>query len=306
MPVDYSVSVLLPTRGRPDSARRFMKSALDLASRPDQIEVVLCVDDDDPASHDLDQPGLSVTRMIGPRRSMGSYNSECLKASSGKVVLLANDDMVIRTRGWDGVIRDLDARFPDGVYLGYGNDLFKGARVCTFPILSRIACDIVGDPFPVEYQGAFIDTHLMDIFKRLERIGETRLVYLDHLILEHMHYRTGKSQKDKTYTDRNRFGDDEVFLRLRDRRSAAMHALADAIASFNGGKGRWPGSSKTPVAPADAAGLARFFPLAYARIFLLDHELTRGWRVSLFLSFCARHIASRILARFSRPAAGRA
>ena len=101
-----------------------------------------------------------------------------------------------------------------GIYLAYGNDLFKGAKLCTFPILSRHTCDLLGEPYPVAYPRAFIDYHLFDIFKRLQRAGHDRIRYLEDVIFENIHYRTGKVAVDETYTKRGRFDDDSTFMAL--------------------------------------------------------------------------------------------
>src|SRR6185436_8988240 len=100
------------------------------------------------------------------------------------------------------------AQFPDGIYFGYGNDLFKGARIGTFPILSRRTCDLLVSPYPEAFRGGLIDYHLFDVFKRLERLGYPRIRYQPELILEHMHYRTGKTPYDATYSRRGRWDDD--------------------------------------------------------------------------------------------------
>ncbi|MCH7651437.1 MAG: hypothetical protein IIA63_09820, partial [Nitrospinae bacterium] len=54
-------------------------------------------------------------------------------------------------------------------------------------------------PFRVSFFGGFIDYHLMDIFKRLQVLGEDRVVYLKDTVIEHLHYRYGKSEVDATY-----------------------------------------------------------------------------------------------------------
>jgi hypothetical protein len=47
-------SFLLPTRGRPEQVRRFAQSVIETAADPSRIEVILCVDEDDPDSHHID------------------------------------------------------------------------------------------------------------------------------------------------------------------------------------------------------------------------------------------------------------
>ena len=219
------ISLLLPTRGRPALAERFFRSITETAFHNDQVEVIVYVDDDDVDSHHLDSHGVRVTRIIGPKASMGTYNSACYAVATGDIIILGNDDMVIRTRGWDEKVIELDAKVPDKIYLAYGNDLFRKKSLCTFPILSRRTCELLIEPYPKEYQGAFIDVHLFDIFKRLQRAGFDRIHYMDDIVFEHLHYRTKKAFLDETYRKRGRFADDPVFLALINSRQKSAAQL---------------------------------------------------------------------------------
>lgn len=273
------ISLLLPTRGRPELLRRFLESLLARSERPEQVEVIVYADADDPPSHGFQIEGLQVRTLVGPRLSMGDYNTACLRQSSGDIVVLGNDDVVIQTRGWDRKLREMHAAMQDGVYLAYPNDLFKGRGLSAFPILSRKACELLGEPFPRDYRGAFIDYHLLDIFKRLERRGHARLIYLEDIVFEHMHYRTGKGDFDDIYGKRDRFGDDDTFKRLRNERSEAAARLLAAI------------EGETAPRPPAAAGPAP----RLLQVSLLDRELPLPWRLRLFLWFLARSIARRVL-----------
>jgi hypothetical protein len=208
---------------------------------------------------------------------MGEYNSACLEAARGDIVILGNDDVVIQTRGWDRKLRELHAAMQDQVYLAYPNDLFKGRRLSSFPILSRRTCELLADPFPRAYVGAFIDQHLLDVFKRLEWRGHPRIVYLEDVIFEHMHFRTGKGDFDQIYGNRGRFADDETFLRLRLKRSAAAARMQAAI------EGR----------AIDASSIS--IDDSFLNATLLDRDISPGRRVKLFLWLFARRAASRVL-----------
>ena len=61
------ISFLLPTRGKPDLARGFLRSLYETAHRPEEIEVILGVDEDDPQSHSLSHEGLAIKTVILPR-----------------------------------------------------------------------------------------------------------------------------------------------------------------------------------------------------------------------------------------------
>lgn len=149
MVIPQLISLLLPTRGRPALAKDFFQSVADQSTHPEAAEIVLYVDEDDVESHHLDHPDIRIDRIIGPKLTMGGYDSRCLERSHDEIIILVNDDMVIRTKGWDKKIRFVHERFGGGIYLAYGNDMFKGAKLCTFPILSRHTCGLSGEPYPV-------------------------------------------------------------------------------------------------------------------------------------------------------------
>lgn len=280
------ISLVLPTRGRPSLVTRLFNSIAEQTRDASSIEVIAYIDDDDTGSFDITETRFPFKKIIGPRLSMGGYNSACLEASAGSIVVLINDDMVVRTRHWDDLIRGLDNRFTDKVYLGYGNDLFKGAKLCTFPILSRQTCNLLVEPFPRSYKGAFIDYHLLDIFKRIEHAGHARICYLENLVFEHLHYRTGKASFDETYQKRGRYDDDPVFFQLRNARSTGAERLLRSIDNSLSLSRR---DTKEFTAPASVPGaLARFAD----RLFL-DDELPIRWRLFLYIWFVGRYLASR-------------
>ncbi len=68
-----SVSLLLPTRGRPELVERFFASLLKTTSRLDLVEVIVYVDEDDTSSHHLDSRDFHLKRIIGPALSLGGF-----------------------------------------------------------------------------------------------------------------------------------------------------------------------------------------------------------------------------------------
>ncbi|MHB8388454.1 MAG: glycosyltransferase family 2 protein [Acidobacteriaceae bacterium] len=283
-----SISFLLPTRGRPALVRRLFRSIAETTSHLDQVEVILYVDEDDAGSHDLDSTDFHVVRIIGPAMTMGGYNSACLEKAQGDVLILANDDMVIRTPGWDDRIRATQAEFQDQIYLSYANDLFKKSKFCTFPIMSRRTCELLVDPYPAAYRRAFIDVHLFDIFKRLQHAGFDRIHYYDDLVFEHLHYRAGKASYDETYgyARSGRFADDQTFMALIAMRSTAANRLINAIR--NEPVTAVDDATSHSEAPADIASAARLF----SRRFLLDTELPYRWRFFLWRWLIGRYLAA--------------
>lgn len=280
------ISLLLPTRGRPELVERFFASVINTAEHLAAIEVILYVDDDDPGSHQLNGGPLHTVRIIGPNRSMGAYNTACYRACRGQIVVLVNDDMVMGTAGWDRALRDLDSRYADRIYLAYANDLLKKRGLATFPILARSTCELLVDPYPDTYAGAFIDVHLFDIFKRVQQAGFERIIYLPEVIFEHLHYRTGKASYDDTYSKRGRFQDDSAFIQLADNR---REAAARVIGALNG---QPPGAAALPPALGSVPATTRSALWFYFKRIALDRQLPLPWRTRLWLWFTLRHSAA--------------
>lgn len=285
--ISASISLLLPTRGRPALVERLFKSISEMTFHLDRIEVILYVDDDDIGSHGLNSPDFSVIPIIGSKLTMGGYNSACLSKAQGDIIILANDDMVIRTPGWDDKIVQMDAEYVDKIYLAYGNDLFKKRSLCTFPILSRRTCELLVQPYPIAYGGAFIDVHLFDIFKRVQYAGFDRIRYMEDLIFEHLHYRVGKADCDDTYTRRGRFADDRTFVAMADSRRQAAGRLLSILR----------GERLPPFEPqTDCRDIPNGLTAAvcyFTRQFLLDSGLPIRWRVYLCYWFIGRYLAAQ-------------
>ena len=283
------ISLLLPTRGRPGRARLFLESVYRRAGRPENVEVILYLDDDDPGSHDIAHEGLTIKRIIGPRRSMGRVLSECRGRASGEILFLVNDDSIVRTPYWDMDLIRLHQAFDDRIYLGHVNDLYHGRRMCVFPVLSQEVCEILGNPFPEQYQGDLIDIHLMDIFKRLKAAGLDRIVYLEKVVVEHCHFAYGKSNIDATYEDRLIVGPNQAFAALGGARQQGAGLLARRIS------GSVPRRLQAPVTRFNGSqGMVRGI-LQYLKFFLRDPSTPLDWQLYLIRIFLPSFLSRRLL-----------
>jgi glycosyltransferase involved in cell wall biosynthesis len=179
------LSLLVPTRGRPAQLARLLDSLADTTSAPDSLEIVLVLDDDDPASA-MTHRRLNVVHTVGPPgRTMGRLNQAGYLASAGDFVMLLNDDVVARTPGWDGRVRPWLDEFADGVVLVHVNDTLMRHHLCTFPLVSRTFCELAGGVCPEGYRRYRIDDHVEDVFNLLAALGEPRTVYLPDVVFEH-------------------------------------------------------------------------------------------------------------------------
>lgn len=225
------ISLLLPTRERPLQAEAFLQSVAETAENLSHIEVVAAIDDDDKKSHTLlsPHPDLKLIKVIGPQTTMGGLNSRCLEKASGKIIMLVNDDILIRSKGWDRHLIEADRTCSDGIYLMHTRDGQKDNAFPIFPILSSRGCSLIKDPYPKEFCGDCIDSHLFDIFLRLKDVGHDRILYIPEVLFEHIHFSVGKAPIDKIYAARSRLKGNHTFYSLWEKREHAAHTLATEI-----------------------------------------------------------------------------
>ncbi|MFO0875930.1 MAG: glycosyltransferase family 2 protein [Gemmataceae bacterium] len=181
------LSLIVPTRGRPGPLQRFLDSIASTTALPDQLEIVLVRDEDDPLGEVKFPPGLRIVHSVGPAgRRMGELNQAGYRASSGRFVMLLNDDVLARTLGWDRCIYQHLASMPDEVVLIHVNDTLLRRHLCTFPLLSRFVCEQAGGICPEIYERYRIDDHIEDVFNLLAALGERRILHLPEVIFEHL------------------------------------------------------------------------------------------------------------------------
>lgn len=289
-----SISLLLPTRLRPDLLRKFLDSVAATARNPDRIEVVLYTDEDDPSAAGISSPQLNLTRLRGPRMPMSQLNSACAECSSGQLLMLTNDDVIVETPDWDQAIEDLRAQHQDDIFLAWPRDGVMNARLATFPILSRRTCSLLCEPYGSGYRRLFIDAHVMDVFARLRALGLNRMHFLGDIVFRHYHASPPAGRR----TD---LSDDLEFLRQRGLRQWQALTLNAAVR----GQDR-PANCPLPEeiqAPESLWQALRLF----TSTLLLDSDLPWWSRLTCWLRYSGHYLVTRgavatWLARCTGPA----
>lgn len=145
------LSVILPTRGRPDGAQRAIESILDTASRPDHVEILLGTDADDMASDPqaIAAGCAQVSWRMAPReKTLGHLFNALVARTSGEAVLVAYDDCVYATPGWDEETRAAVLVAPQGLGVIFAHDHQCGRHHTSMPVLTRKMVD-----FALAHQG---------------------------------------------------------------------------------------------------------------------------------------------------------
>lgn len=186
------ISILCPTRERPELVKRMMKSAIQTASG--DIEILLGIDADDKSYLDL-KPCYGEKCFYPKNRTVGEIWNLLATRCHGDFLMMGNDDLVFQTRGWDLLIPE----YKDGIFVAWFDDGSPKANFrCAFPIVSRKWYETLGYFTPECFKFFYHDTWIHDIGKR---VGRTH--YISEAIVEHKHFAFKKAPMDETYK-RNR------------------------------------------------------------------------------------------------------
>lgn len=204
------ISVLLPTRGRPDLFMRMAASAWETALFPDRVELVVWIDVDDKSVYPM--PNRPLYYLFGERRLLSECWNECAKAAHGEILMHCGDDLTFDTPGWDHMVRQAFAESEDKILFVHGDDLGPhGKEFGTHGFLHRRWVETVGYFVPPLFSSDWNDVWLNEVAKIL---GRRRLL---PFVTEHHHYTFGKSERDQTHAEREERGtrDDVVSLYKR-------------------------------------------------------------------------------------------
>jgi hypothetical protein len=173
-------------------------SALETAADPDNLELVVRFDEDDPA---LERYGAlhmpKVTAIAGPHIVLSEYWNEAHRYAKGPIFMHCGDDIVFRTEGWDSNILAVFEDYPDGIVFVHGNDLYQTSGLGTHGFIHKNWVDAVGYFVPPYFSSDWNDVWLTEV---ADMIG--RHVYLTDVITEHMHWAANKGEVDQTHLER--------------------------------------------------------------------------------------------------------
>ena len=196
-------ALICPTRGRPNRLKKFIDSALNTATYPERVEISLYIDEDDQYINDYKNVINNLIRRFdesliistyGPSIGVPQSANLLFKQSSADTFMISNDDQIFVDQAWDTRLDDEIKNYPDDIFCIWFNDRWESENLCTFPIISRKWVETLGYlQFPF-FEHYFVDAWIWMLAKSIDRDH-----YIKDVIVEHRHWKTGKSQKDATY-----------------------------------------------------------------------------------------------------------
>ncbi len=182
--------VVVPTRGRPQNAKRLSDVFLD-----SYASVFFVVDDNDPEIEGYAELGDSV--LVVPHGRPGIVDplnravDLILRDSDPKYIGFLGDDHLPRTPDWD--VRIIEALDQLGTGFVYGNDLLMGEALPTGVFMTTDIPRALGYMAPPILRHLYVDNVWLDWGR------EIGIKYLDDVIIEHIHPNNGTAQWDDTY-----------------------------------------------------------------------------------------------------------
>ena len=197
------ISIVLPTKGRPDNLRRLHRSVTDTATDPIQFSIYA---DDDLETADVGR-SLDMVVTAGPHIVLSEMWNVAQRAATGDIFMLCGDDVIFRTPGWDQMVEAEFAKVPDRILLVHGDDLSGNAHNgSTYGFVHRNWVNAVG------FVPGIFECDYVDAWQNYLADALGRRVYLPDLITEHLHPSFGKAVIDATYRGgRDRYRDHRVY-----------------------------------------------------------------------------------------------
>lgn len=207
-----TLAVLLPTRGRPENFKRFMRAFVTTAL---DSHVLVRLDYDDPRVSDYDEHlnhySDHITVVHGERVGFGaSLNELAFRAEWDGYSHLGmfGDDVVPETPGWD---TQLVEALGEDLGVAYGDDGLRDKHAPDLPTHYVTQTEVyrrLGYLAPPEIRHLFLDNAARDIGRRLRNF-----VYVP-VKISHLHpWAVGEQVHDTTYAEGGRNAD----LRESDR-----------------------------------------------------------------------------------------
>lgn len=183
------ISVLVPSRGRPDRFGQMRESLYGTALG--DPELVLVLDGDDPMK---DHYPSDVHTVFVPPDSMkqSALWNVAWDNATGDFAMMGADDMLFKTLGWDSKVEKAFELWPDRIGMVYTAGGFEDRP--EFPIVSRQWTDIVGYFTPPHFCSWFADRWLWEI---AATIG--RRQFVEDVQMRHLHPDHGDAEVDETY-----------------------------------------------------------------------------------------------------------
>lgn len=183
--MSYKISIIHPSRSRPDQANKTIKNWLDKAHYPSQIQYILSLDNNDYTRIRYDR-SLPIKIISNNNRSAIQAINNGAKLAEANIIVVVSDDFCC-PQHWDKTLLELlNGKEDFCIKTKDGLQDF----IITLPIMDRKYYERFGYIYPPGYQHLWSDSELSCVAWMLGKYAEIDMSF------PHNHYSTGKCKKD--------------------------------------------------------------------------------------------------------------
>lgn len=216
------LTLLFPTRGRPQQFVRAVNSALENAD----VKVLAYVDEDDPKLEEYTWGERKTHLMVGPRLGTAKSIKKLVEACDTEWMMLGADDIVFETPNWDQKLINLIPK--DKVGISFGEDKYE--RQCNHFVFHRRLYELTG-LWPDVFWHFGPDGYLGKV---IEGVDMKRRIFTSQVVVRHLQAKAGKSPMDQTFIEERSRGngrDDMIkAMQFFDRDVAILKAEVERVA----------------------------------------------------------------------------
>lgn len=206
----YQLSILIPSK-YPDKLARLIANLKETMADFHNTEIVICRDGTERTEYEYNY----VYCYSPASKFRSTFHEKPALESSGRFLMMANDDIEFKTHGWDAMIPY--GKFPDDIALFYFKDSFFNQHFACHPVFSRRILEIAPNILSPLYQITKCDNTIWDIHPA------SRRVYLPEIELIHHHEELGVEWK-QAYME-----DDQEYVRTQDVRDDVRRTICNLI-----------------------------------------------------------------------------
>ncbi len=195
------ISIVTPSRGRPEMTREFIESAYELASNPSNVEMIFRFDDDDPELEEvkdminkLNYPNLWY--IVGPRffgySSLHEMVNQLCERASGAYIMTGGNDMTFTSKNWD--LEYERCAKPDELKVVQIKRNEKNGMGIQFPLITRALYKTLGH-YALHPS---IDGYITWVALR------ARCMVYSEVEIDHLHYEEDDVYKDRVCSDKEK------------------------------------------------------------------------------------------------------
>jgi len=237
------ISLLCPTRGRVDGAKKLLLSLRKTQTFDNQL--IFYIQEDDKDLDKYKQMFLDLKHedfIIGPwLPTVNIWNFLAREVAKYDLLTLMADDVKIKTKGWDLVYLEKSNLFKDNIFLitcwDGRNENIPNNLVCPHYTISRKTMNILGYFFPPYYSHRFGDHQMDELFSFIKRKISINDILFDHQ--KHIYgtdeaYKRGKYLKvsylkNGNHKEFNLFNDEYFYIKTRRYFEADLETLLKYI-----------------------------------------------------------------------------